>query len=46
MPITIEEIFFFLYHMELEPEKVYKLPINLRKYLIEKFIEQKENKIN
>jgi hypothetical protein len=28
--------------MGLEPEKTYKLPINLRKFLIEKFIEQKE----
>jgi hypothetical protein len=37
-----EEIFFFLYHMRQPQTETLKLPIILRKWLINKFIEQKE----
>jgi len=37
-----EEQFFYLYHLHLEPEKTNRIPINLRRWLIERFIIQKE----
>lgn len=37
-----EEIHFFLYHYKLDPEKTMRLPIVLRKWMIDRFIEQKE----
>lgn len=37
-----EEIFFFQYHMQLSMSGSMSLPINLRKYMIERFIQQKE----
>lgn len=37
-----EEIFFFQYHMQLPMNGSMSLPINLRKWLIERFSEQKE----
>lgn len=38
----MEEKWFFLYHMKLDTQKSMQLPINERKWLIEKFIQQKE----
>ena len=38
----MEEKWFFLYHMHLEPRKSMQLPINERKWMIERFIKQKE----
>jgi hypothetical protein len=38
-----EEIFFFQYHMHLDMSGSMSLPINLRKWMIERFIQQKEN---
>jgi len=37
-----EEIFFFQYHMHLDMEKVMKYPLVLRRWMIDRFIEQKE----
>ena len=37
-----EEIFFFQYNMRMEPEPCMRMPINLRKWLIERWIQQKE----
>lgn len=37
-----EEIFFYQYHMNLPMAGSMSLPINLRKWMIERFIEQKE----
>lgn len=37
-----EEIFFFQYHMHLPMSGSMSLPIPLRRWLIERFIEQKE----
>jgi len=37
-----EEIFFFLYNLNLPMEGSMKLPINLRKWLIQRFVDQKE----
>lgn len=37
-----EEIFFFQYHMHLPMSGSMSLPINLRKWMIERFIDQKE----
>jgi hypothetical protein len=37
-----EEIFFFLYNLNLPMEDSMKLPINLRKWLIQRFVDQKE----
>lgn len=37
-----EEIFFFQYHLRLAMSGSMSLPINLRKWMIERFIEQKE----
>jgi hypothetical protein len=37
-----EEIFFFQYHMHLPMAASMTLPINLRKWMIERYIEQKE----
>jgi hypothetical protein len=37
-----EEIFFFQYHLNLAMSGSMSLPINLRKWMIERFIEQKE----
>lgn len=38
----MEEMFFFMYHMHLSRESFMSLPINQRKWLIARFIEQKE----
>jgi hypothetical protein len=38
-----EEIFFFQYHLRLDMSGSMSLPINLRKWMIERFIEQKES---
>jgi hypothetical protein len=37
-----EEIFFFQYFMKLPPDKCMSLPINLRKWMVERYISQKE----
>jgi hypothetical protein len=37
-----EEVFFFQYHMRLPMSGSMSLPINMRKWMIERFIEQKE----
>jgi hypothetical protein len=37
-----EEIFFFQYHLHLSMSGSMSLPINLRKWMIERFVEQKE----
>lgn len=37
-----EEIFFFMYHMRQERSKVLQMPINSRKWIIQRFIQQKE----
>ena len=41
----MEEVFFFLYHLHLDREHTLCMPINERKWVIERFIEQK-NKEN
>jgi hypothetical protein len=38
----MEEIFFFMYHFHLDRKSSLTLPINERKWLIERFIMQKE----
>jgi len=38
-----EEIFFFQYHMRLNMTGSMSLPINLRRWMIERFVQQKEN---
>lgn len=38
----MDEQFFFLYHLNTSRTDFLKYPINERKYLISKFIEQKE----
>lgn len=38
----MEEVFFFMYHLHLPRESFMSLPINERKWLIERFIQQKE----
>lgn len=38
----MEELFFFMYHMRQSRENFMSLPINERKWLIDRFIEQKE----
>lgn len=38
----MDEQFFFLYHMHTQREDFLKYPINERKYIIAKFIQQKE----
>jgi hypothetical protein len=38
----MEEIFFFLYHLHLSRDNCMALPINERKWMIERFIQQKE----
>jgi hypothetical protein len=38
-----EEIFFFQYHLRMDPEKCLGLPILLRKWMIDRFIKQKED---
>lgn len=37
-----EEIFFFQYHVQLPMSGSMSLPINLRKWMIERFVDQKE----
>lgn len=37
-----EEIFFFQYHMRLPMASSMTLPINLRRWMIERFVKQKE----
>jgi hypothetical protein len=37
----MEEKFFFLYHMRLHPDGSMSLPINERKWMIQRFIQQK-----
>lgn len=41
-----EEIFFFQYHLQLSMAGSMSLPINLRAWMIERFIEQKEKENN
>ena len=38
----MEEKFFFIYHLHREMEEIMSLPINERKWLIERFVKQKE----
>jgi hypothetical protein len=38
----MSEQFFFLYHLHVPREEFLKYPINERKYLIAKFVDQKE----
>jgi len=38
----MEELFFFMYHMKQSRNEFMNLPINERKWLIERFIQQKE----
>lgn len=38
-----EEIFFFQYHLHLDMEKTMRLPLILRRWMIDRFIEQKES---
>lgn len=38
----MEELFFFMYHMRQSRDNFMSLPINERKWLIERFIKQKE----
>lgn len=38
----MDEQFFFLYHLQVKRREFLEYPINERKYLIKKFIEQKE----
>lgn len=38
----MEELFFFMYHMNQSRDHFMTLPINERKWLIERFIQQKE----
>jgi len=38
----MEEIFFFMYHMHIDRKSCMTLPINERKWIIERFIQQKE----
>ena len=38
----MEEFFFFMYHMKQSRENFMTLPINERKWLIDRFIQQKE----
>lgn len=38
----MEELFFFMYHMRQSRSNFMSLPINERKWLIERFIKQKE----
>ena len=38
----MEEKFFFLYHLRMVPDLSMDLPINERKWMIERFIKQKE----
>lgn len=38
----MEELFFFMYHMRQSRENFMTLPINERKWLIDRFIQQKE----
>ena len=38
----MEEKFFFQYHMHMNPNQSMKLPIYERKWIVDKFIQQKE----
>jgi hypothetical protein len=38
----MDELFFFLYHMHVKKQDFMQLTIAERKYLIDKFVEQKE----
>ena len=38
----MEEKFFFLYHMHCDWDSSMKMPINERKWMIERFIQQKD----
>ena len=38
----MEEKFFFLYHMHMIPPDAMQLPINERKWIIQRFIQQKD----
>ena len=38
----MDEQFFFLYHLHVVRDDFYRYPINERRYLIAKFIQQKE----
>lgn len=38
-----EEIFFFQYQMHMDPEMCMRMPIVLRRWMIERFVEQRES---
>ena len=38
-----EEVFFYQYHLHLSMSGSMSLPINLRKWMIERFVQQKES---
>lgn len=38
-----EELFFFQYHLHLDYDKTLKMPLLLRRWMIERFIEQRES---
>lgn len=38
----MEEIFFFQYHMRMQRSEALQIPINERKWMIERFLQQKE----
>jgi hypothetical protein len=38
-----EEIFFFQYHLRLSMEQSMRMPINLRKWMMHRYVQQREN---
>ena len=38
----MEEVFFFIYHLHMDRDTALRLPINERKWMIERFIQQKQ----
>ena len=38
----LEEIFFFSYHLHQDMQKTLSMPINIRQWMVQRFIEQKE----
>jgi hypothetical protein len=38
----MEEVFFFVYHLHMGRDDALRLPINERKWMIERFIQQKQ----
>lgn len=41
----MEEIFFFQYHMQMSRESCMSLPVHERKWLIQRFVEQKRKEV-